>query len=280
MRFGQNVPVRAAGGAGRGEQDDGRGMTGEGTAGEVVVRYRSQAWRLAPGGGLSLGRSSSCDVVLPDDPYVSRHAARLQVDDGFVLVHNDSRTKPLVLRPPIGEDRVVDPGAATTSRPFGAFDLVIAGRGGIPIMVAVDLRAMLRQDHDPAGDPAAGDTRSPETVTTPVRFTTGQRRVLAALCEPLLTRSGQQAVPATYAEIGSRLDLRPAYVRNVVKSLRETLTGHGVPGLSGEEQGAAADDFRLPLARWAVHHGWVTRRDVEALGPQPATGTQERGTAG
>lgn len=263
-------------------------------AGEVLVRYRDRAWRLPRGGGLTLGRSSSCDVVLPDDPYVSRRAARLQVDDGFVLVHNESRTKPLVLRPPVGEDRVVDPGAATTSRPFGGFDLVIAGRGGIPILVAVDLRALLRED---SGEPAAiGDTRSPATVTTPARFTAGQRRVLAALCEPLLTRSGQQAVPATYTEIGTRLDLRPAYVRNVVKSVRETLTGHGVPGLGGDDSGPGADDFRLPLARWAVHHGWVTRTDVDALGPAPGgpapappvpgdqgppgTGTGGRGLAG
>ena len=111
-----------------------------------------------------------------------------------------------------------------------------------------------------------------ETVTAPVRFTPGQTRVLAALCAPLLTRTGPGAVPATYTQIAARLGLRPGYARNVLKAVRESLSGYGIPGLTaddfpadGPDEHAAGDRFRWELARAALRNGWVGEHDVAAL---------------
>ncbi|MEV0388483.1 hypothetical protein [Nonomuraea sp. NPDC050643] len=216
-----------------------------------------------------MGRSRACDVRFPDDEHLSRRAGSLLVLNDCVLIRNDSRHKPLVIRPPAGEDRVVEPGAATTSLPFTVFSIVFAGHGGSTVTVRVDARSVT----PPSGHrPGEAATRAPETVTSPIALTRAQRNVISALCEPLLVRAGPQAVPATYAQIGRRLGRRPQYIRNVVKSLRESLAGHGVPGLTMDDEDAAHDDFRWALARWAVRSAVVSAEDLHDLPPGPDTG--------
>lgn len=222
----------------------------------ATVSYGGQRWTLAAGEQLTVGRGTSCTVRLPDDEHLSRRAAALHLVDGAVLVRNTSGTKPFVLRPPTGEDHVVAPGAAT-SPPCPRFGIVLAGSRG-DVAVQVDASAMTSR---PA--PEGGSTRSGETFTGPGQFTAAQHRVVVELCRPLLSASGLAARAATYAEIGDRLGLSPQYVRNVLKTIREGLTGYGIPGLvSAEAEQSPNEDFRLPLARWALWNGWVTRSDL------------------
>ncbi|GAB1822229.1 hypothetical protein HerbRD11066_53930 [Herbidospora sp. RD11066] len=227
------------------------------------MAFMGGQWRISLGQVLTLGRSHQCDVRFPDDEHLSRRAGSLLVLDDCVLIRNESRRKPLVVRPPAGEDRIVEPGAATASLPFPIFSVVFAGTAGAAVTVHVDARAVTPH---PAGTADEPPTASPRTVTPPLALTRVQRLMLAALCAPLLVRAGPGAVPATYAQIGARLDRQPRYVRNVLKSLRESLTGHGVPGLVADDEDAAAhDDFRWALARWAVRTGTITSTDLEDL---------------
>ncbi|MFI5937255.1 hypothetical protein [Actinoplanes sp. NPDC051494] len=227
-------------------------------AGDVLIQFGGERWLVPRGAEVTIGRSRASMVRLPDDDHLSRRAGLLRVLDDCVLVRNESQHKPLVVRPPAGEDRVVEPGAATTSLPFRRFAVVLAGSGGATVRIDVDAA---RVTPGAAGDP---ETRAPQTVTDPVSLSGTQHRVLVALCAPLLTESGPRAAPATYAQIGHRLTLRPQYVRNVVKSLREELAGYGIGGLTRDDRAATHDDFRWALARWAVRSGWVTPDDVRA----------------
>jgi hypothetical protein len=238
----------------------------------VLVAFDGKQWRISRGQLLTLGRSRACNVHFPDDEHLSRRAGSLIVLNDCVLIRNDSHHKPLVVRPPAGEDRVVEPGAAITSLPFPVFSVVFAGHSGSTVTVRVDARP-LTPDADRRGDAAV--TRAPKTVTSPMALTRGQRLMLAALCEPLLVRAGPQAVPATYAQMGRRLGRQPQYVRNVVKSLRESLSGHGIPGLTTHDEGIPHDDFRWALARWAVRTGVVSVEDLHDLPPEPEAGEDD-----
>lgn len=244
----------------------------------MLVSYDGRNWHLTTGDRIALGRGRSCEVRLPNDDHLSRRAGSLHVLEDCVLVRNDSATKPVVLRPPAGEDRLVEPGAATTSLPYRRFEVVLAGRGGAAVTVHVDARGLT----PPFRAVEAATTRAGATVVAPVQLSKAQRRVLAALCRPLLSRSGPRAVPATYGAIGDELGLRPQYVRNVVKSLRETLSGCGVPGLTADDPDGPQDDYRWALARWALRSGWVTPLDL-AEGPagdlaeDPADPAREKG---
>jgi hypothetical protein len=221
----------------------------------ATVSYDSRRWPLPVGRQLTVGRASRCDVRLPDDERLSRRAAVLTALDDCVLIRNESTTKPFVLRPRRGEDQIVGPGAAITSLPHRMFDLVLAGGLG-DIGVHVDASAITR-----APVPAGSVTRSAATFTSPTELTAAQHRIAVALCRPLLIESGPAARPATYNEIGEALDLSPRYVRNVIRSIRDSLTGYGVPGLTPDDD-SPNDDFRLPLARWALWSGWVSAANL------------------
>jgi hypothetical protein len=228
------------------------------SAGDVVIEFGGRQWVISPGDLVTVGRSGSCEIRLPNDDHLSRRAGSLRVLDDCVLVRNESTRKPLVMRPPTGADRIVEPGTAITSLPFRQFEILLSGSGGQVLSIQVDACRLTPESY--AFDPP---TTTPETRAEPIVLTGSQRRVLAALCEPLLTGRGPRAAPATYAQIGQRLDLRPQYIRNVVKSLRETLTGYGVDGLAQDDQDSAPDDFRLALARWAIRNGFAEADDDE-----------------
>ncbi|HST83683.1 MAG TPA: hypothetical protein VLL08_18265 [Kineosporiaceae bacterium] len=225
------------------------------------VRYGGRVLSLAPGEDLSFGRGTACDIRLPQDDYISRRAGLLRGLEDCLLVRNDSASKPFVLRPPAGEDRLVEPGAATTSLPFQRFQVVLAGRGGVGVSLNIDV---LGPQTSPERAPDSDADADGVTVTQPIELTGAQRRVLIELCEPMITRQGLHAVPATYAEIGESLSLSPRYVRNVLKGLRETLDGYGVPDLISDDPTRPGEDFRLALARWALRSGWVTLDDVSS----------------
>jgi hypothetical protein len=81
----------------------------------------------------------------------------------------------------------------------------------------------------------------------------------------MLTRTGPRASPATYREIGQRVGRRPGYVRNVLRRLREQLAAQGVAAMVTYSVDRVSEDFRLPLATWAIHSGTITVADLSGL---------------
>lgn len=230
----------------------------------AVISFGSERSLLVLGDELTIGRGQTCDLRIahdPSDDHVSRLSATLRPLEDCVLVRNESSTKQLALRPLIGLQRLVEPGGATTSLPFDEFFLVITGRFGTEYAVHVDVRGLA------AGPPRpAGDQDTTRTVSAPpVDLNPAQRRLLAALCEPMLTRTGPRASPATYRQIGQRVGRRPTYVRTVLKRLREQLSAQGVAAMVAYTVQKGPEDFRLPLATWAINSGVITEADVREL---------------
>lgn len=90
------------------------------------------------------------------------------------------------------------------------------------------------------------------------------------MCEPMLTRNGAYARPLSTSELARRLNLRPDYVRNLIKDVRYRLADAGVSGLISPDGAATGrTDLRLALARWAIEWGAVTTQDLAELPPQP-----------
>ena len=169
-----------------------------------------------------------------------------------------------------------------TSLPYRYFDVVFAGTGEAPVGVTVDARA-LPPPTGPVPDPREARTRGADTddLTAPqgvglggpgvarrqaALLTPAQRRVLLALCEPMLIHNGERARARSTEETARRLDRAPDYVRNVLKDIRYRLSEAGVPGLL--PKGFPGEDLRRELARWAVESGAVDRGDLGDL-PEP-----------
>jgi hypothetical protein len=212
---------------------------------------------------LTIGRGRACDLRIADEPadeHVSRLAATVRTLADCVLVRNESASKQLALRPLVGSERLIGPGEATTSLPFLEFFVVVTGKFGSEYAVHVDVRDLTPEFRPSGSDPDTATVTAASITPTPV-----QRRLLAALCEPMFTRTGRRASPATYRQIGQRVGRRPGYVRNVLKRLREQLAAQGVAALVTFDADQVSEDFRLPLAMWAIHSGTITLTDVNGL---------------
>jgi hypothetical protein len=171
------------------------------------------------------------------------------------LIRNHSSSKPFVLRADVGEDHVIEPGGAGTSLPHRRLQIVIAGMAGTTVHLDLDVTGVTEPSASP---PLPGEARDVVTTTAPFPLTPAQRKVVEALCVPMLNRRGTDAAPATYQQIGAALGLSPHYVRNVIQAIRETLTGHGVPDLVSDDPTRPGGDFRWSLARYAIRNKWVT----------------------
>ena len=233
--------------------------------GTVRVTHHGIERRLARGEASTFGRGRDCTIRLPYDHHIPRTAGSRTVLEDCVLIKNHSATKPFVIRPLVGEDHVIEPGGAGTSLPHRRLQIVITGMAGTTVHLdlyvgGVTSTAVLPDAVLPASDVV--------TMTAPFPLTPAQRKVVEALCAPMLSRRGSEAAPATYQQIGAALGLSPQYVRNVTQAVRETLTGHGVPDLVNDDPNRPGGDFRWSLARYAIRNGWVTS-DVPDEDPQP-----------
>ncbi len=221
------------------------------------VSFREQRWEISEGQSLSIGRQSSCDVQVgarspgPEDLGVSRRAATVSSALGRIWFRNDSTSQPVFIRPAVGKGYVLDHRGDMISLGDARVELVLEGQ-----IMAYRLTVQL-----PGGTPTP-DHEEPLTLSPATRgqlpFTERQRRLVAALCEPLLIGTGWDRRPASYRQIAEVLGLSEHYVRNQLDELRESLVDMGIPGMIGPE---AKDN----LAYYAVRSASVTVADVAVL---------------
>ena len=238
----------------------------DGTQG-AVVRFLGQRWILSDGDTVSVGRQSTCDIRVgstepgPEDLGVSRRAASLIHAGGRIWVRNESNSLPVFVRPAVGHGYVLERRGDTVSLSGSEVEVVLEGQ-----IMAYRLTVQL-----PSGL-NDGESDGPATVAPATRstlpLTSRERKLLTALCEPLLTPSGRESRPASYREVADRLGLSDHTVRNALDALRERLISIGIPGMVGS-------DAKDNLAYYAVRSGSVTPADLALLArgtPEPDAG--------
>ena len=229
---------------------------GEALQGHALVALGQSRWKLSDGESLLVGRGASCDARIgapdpgPEDLGVSRRAAMLTFAAGQLWVRNDSSTQPLYVRPATRAPRLLDHRGETVSFGDQKLDIVIEGRVltyhvGVEVMQAA-----------PAEEEEGPPTLSPATESR-LPLLARERRLVAALCEPLLT--GVAARSASYNQVAERLGRSRHTVRNQLDLLRSHLAALGFTGMAGQ-------DAKETLARCAVRSRSVTLADLEALG--------------
>ncbi len=221
------------------------------------VSHGSNTVTIEDSGRVRIGRSSVCDLQVgngddgPEDLGVSRTAATVSLQDGRLWVRNDSGSQPLYLVPETGPTRVLENQDEIASLPIDRVTVQLRGRIRTH-EVQVELEI----------SPSLGDTRpiptdGPATQYL-LEFTNAERRILTALCEPLLIARGDQARPASYAQAAERLFLSRSRVENCIADLVKKYASAGVPGLEGPE---AKDN----LCRYAVRSSSIGAADLEHI---------------
>ena len=215
----------------------------------VLVHRDGRTWRLVSGEALTFGRGLDVNIELAHDPAdlrVSRHAGTLRHLIDTVLIINASSRGLLTLVADGAVTREISPGEAITCDPQRKFRVCVIGEYGVTYDLDIDASSLPEQGSDDRPHRGAGTV-----LFTRYDLTPGQRRVLSALCAPLLAGESRSA---TAREIAESLDLRPNYVRNVLKDTRERLAAQGVPGLLGEDNPQAVEALRHALAQWAIRN--------------------------
>lgn len=219
------------------------------------MAFGQSRWRLSDGESVFVGRGASCDIRIgapdpgPEDLGVSRRAATLTYAAGQLWVRNDSSAQPVYVHPTTRPPRLLDHRGETVSFGDQKLDVVIEGHVltyhvGVEVMLATPV-----EEEDPPTLSPATESRLPLLAR--------ERRLVAALCEPLLT--GVAPRSASYNQVAERLGRSHHTVRNQLDLLRARLAVLGVPGMTGQEA-------KETLARCAVRSRSVTLADLEALG--------------
>jgi len=199
--------------------------------GEPFVAYRDETGDLlisplADADRLTVGRGEHNGIALDWDPEVSRTHAQLELvgDEWTVVDDGLSRNGSFV-----NGERVAG------RRRLADGDVLLVGQTSL----------LFR-----APGPVTKTTVSREPAAA-VRPTDAQRRVLVALCRPLLTPAGANA-PAGNREIAAELHLSLDGVKTHIRALFEKL---GIEELPQYHK-------RVELARRAIDLGLVTQRDL------------------
>ena len=189
---------------------------------QVIVELAGDRDRLV------IGRRSASDVALPWDPEVSRvHAALEAVGRDWVLCdedlsHNGTWVNGERVR---GRRRLRDGDMLAVGETYIAFCAAEAGSSADPTRTAAD-----------AGGPVA--------------VTPAQRRVLVALCRPLVR--GRYAVPASNQAIAAELTVTVDTVKGTLSRLFDAF---GLAGLPQNQKRAA-------LAERVLTTGLVRREEL------------------
>lgn len=238
----------------------------------AVVTFGRVQTLLGPGQSLSFGRGRANGLRIghqPEDLGVPRAAGQLECRTDGVLVHNASDKIDLVVRPHPGPEYRVEPRGIAGTQPHALVKVVVEGRLRA-YELTVDTVALLGGRASPI---VSVDEHKTVGFDRLEGMRASDRRMLSALCLPLLTRVGARAVVPTYAEVAAIMSfhgspISRATVRRRLDELRAGLGNeHGVDGLVGDgtETGGRPTEYVQRLARWAIASGNVTPEDLDEL---------------
>jgi pSer/pThr/pTyr-binding forkhead associated (FHA) protein len=200
-------------------------------AGEPFLAFRegSGDLRFASLAGvqrLTVGRMPANDVVLGWDPQVSRVHAQLEYAGGTWLLVDDGLSR---------NGCFVDGERVQGRARLG--DGAMLRFGGTSVLFRAPAQT--------------AESTVAASAAALVRLSEADRRVLVALCEPLL-RPGNTPVPASNREIGERLHLSLSGVKTHIRTLFAKLEVEDLP----------QNRKRAELARRAIETGLVSARDL------------------
>jgi hypothetical protein len=244
-------------------------------AAHAVVTCDGRRRALRPGQTLTVGRGQDNDLRIGHDPEnrrIPRAVCRLECRPDGILIHNASNKVSLMLTTFPGPGLEIPPLMVTGTRPHSLVRITVPD-GGAGIAIDIDARLL---GGAPEPDENPGSHRADVSGTVGYAriesISPQQRRLLCALCLPLMTRSGAD-VP-TYAEMEQILRryghaIRARTIRNNLDELRAVLSNEfGIVGLSRDRPGGSSSSHEtyLPaLEQWARRSQNVTEADLERL---------------
>lgn len=227
----------------------------------VVVDFCGEIYPVRPGQPLTIGREGT--LAIDDNLYL--HRTFLEVSDAESLwwLANVGSTLTATVADERGRMQAwLAPGARLPL----VFDRTVvwftAGAMTYEFEIVLTDPPFQAEAVPPSGQPAG------PTTIGPVRFTPNQKRLIVALCEPMLRRGvrGSGGIP-TSAQAAQRLGWQLTRFNRKLDNVCQKLAQSGVRGLHGEP-GRLAVNRRARLVEYALAARLVDRSDLHLLDEQ------------
>jgi predicted component of type VI protein secretion system len=239
----------------------------------LIVMYETGTWRAKPAQRLTVGRASTCDIVLPnEDRGVSRNAGSLDWRHGAWWLTNSSASSMLYLTGDLGFRADIPPGMGL---PLQQWHAKVRLDG---VLDSYALRMRLPDlDEADEDEGAAGAELVPERQVTITRLRAplgdADRLVLAARFEDYLTwKHSGVAVPRSARDAAARIGWDAHALSKRCENIRNRYVRLGVPGLRGPR---ALEE----LAALLISTGELTTDDLRRLPSTAAKPAQAAGAA-
>jgi hypothetical protein len=223
---------------------------------ELAVEFAGEWFRPDPEARFEIGREG--DLALDDNPYQHRRFLRISHDSGLWWLANlGARLSATVCDAAGGVQSWLSPG---TSLPFVFPSTSIVFTAG---PTTYELLASLTPA--PYAEIRSEEPEGGATTIGMIPFTTSQRQLIVALCEPMLRRDGTglSEMPSS-AEAAARLGWTMTRFNRKLDNVCDKLDRVGVKGLRGGS-GGLATNRRARLVEYAVASRLVTAADLDLL---------------
>jgi hypothetical protein len=223
---------------------------------ELAVEFAGEWFRPDPGAEFEIGREG--DLALDDNPYLHRRFLRITHSAGLWWLANvGTRTAATVSDAAGGVQSWLSPG---TSIP-----LVFPSTSIVFTAGPTTYELLARLEPAPYAEIRSEEPDAGATTIGMIPFTTSQRQLIVALCEPMLRRDGTglSEIP-TSAEAAARLGWTTTRFNRKLDNVCDKLDRVGVKGLRGGS-GGLATNRRARLVEYAVASRLVTPADLELL---------------
>lgn len=223
---------------------------------ELAIDYCGEWFRPSFDGPFDIGREANLSV--DDNPYLHRRFLRISYIDGIWWISNiGSLISATICDASGGVQSWLSPGNRIPIVFKTTTIVFTAGPTTYELLAHLEGSAYeeISSDTPPIG----------ETTIGVISFTTSQKQLIVALCEPMLKRdgSGLSEIPST-AEAAKRLGWATTRFNRKLDNVCERLDRMGVKGLRGGPK-QLATNRRARLVEYAVTSRLVTSADLPLL---------------
>jgi hypothetical protein len=223
---------------------------------ELAVEFAGEWFRPDPAAEFEIGREG--DLALDDNPYLHRRFLRITHAAGLWWLANVGTRMSATVSDAAG-------GVQSWLSPGTSIPLVFPSTSIVFTAGPTTYELLARLEPAPYAEIRADEPEAGATTIGMIPFTTSQRQLIVALCEPMLRRDGTglSEIP-TSAEAAARLGWTTTRFNRKLDNVCDKLDRVGVKGLRGGS-GGLATNRRARLVEYAVASRLVTPADLELL---------------
>jgi hypothetical protein len=224
---------------------------------ELAVEFAGEWFRPDPASVFEIGREG--DLELDDNPYLHRRFLQITCSGGLWWLGNVGARLSVTVCDAAG-------GVQSWLSPGNSLPIVFPSTSIVFTAGPTTYELLARLEPAPYAEIRTEEPDGGATTIGLIPFTTSQRQLVVALCEPMLRRDGTgvSEIPSS-ADAAARLGWTTTRFNRKLDNVCEKLDRVGVKGLRGGSGNGLATNRRARLVEYAVASRLVSAEDLPLL---------------